>query len=265
MSLSILEDGFLSVFKNFVDWWRFYLEIVNALGIDREMDEFATQIAFSYVGGVNPPIILLNSLIIGRETIVFGAGPNLVKHISILDSKHVIDEHVLVAADGATKALVEVGVVPHIIVTDLDGDLESIKYSHHHGSILAIHVHGDNIPVFIEFLNEVRRCLNNVIVTTQVKPAYPILNFGGFTDGDRAYLLTLFFKPSKIILAGMDFGNVVGRYSKPWLVRDEAASPRKRIKLNIAYKIVGYISCQTSVPTYTLSDIRPGCVRKAEL
>ena len=54
----------------------------------------------------------------------------------------------------------------------------------------------------------------NKIGTTQTDKFGKLENFGGFTDGDRCVFLAETFKPKKIILFGMDFGNKIGKYSK---------------------------------------------------
>jgi uncharacterized Rossmann fold enzyme len=254
--------GFVSVLKSFADWWSIYLEIVDRLGIDRGFDELATDIAYELVHHIEPSIDVYRSMIMGRNVIVLGAGPNLENHIELLERYGDLKQAILIAADGVTKALVDVGVIPHIISSDLDGDLEAIFYAVSKGSKIFIHVHGDNIAQFISFIEELKKFSKNFVVTTQVEPRYPILNFGGFTDGDRAYAIAIAFRPSKVLLAGMDFGTVVGRYSKPWLKSAEKASMRKQIKLLLALKIVSILACISSIPTYTLSEIAPTCVKR---
>jgi len=49
--------------------------------------------------------------------------------------------------------------------------------------------------------------------STQVDSIGNVRNFGGFTDGDRAVSLALSLGASRVALAGMDFGGVVGSYS----------------------------------------------------
>jgi len=62
--------------------------------------------------------------------------------------------------------------------------------------------------------------------------------FGGFTDGDRAAIISATFGASSVILAGMDFGEYVGRYSKPFLVQEVKADSRKAIKLKWGKRIL---------------------------
>jgi uncharacterized Rossmann fold enzyme len=46
------------------------------------------------------------------------------------------------------------------------------------------------------------------------------------------------YKPERIILAGMDFGSLVGQWSKPRYDNHFAASRRKKIKLEIAEELI---------------------------
>ena len=60
-------------------------------------------------------------------------------------------------------------------------------------------------------------------------------NFGGFTDGDRAVFLAVQLGAKKLILAGMDFGKVVSKYSRPEIDSEVGpAGPIKELKLEYA-------------------------------
>ena len=109
--------------------------------------------------------------------------------------------------------MIENKIMPDIVVTDLDGNIEYLKKASEFNSIMIVHSHGDNInrlPYAILF----KYCLG----TTEDKPFGKIKNFGGFTDGDRCVFLANHFGASKIILIGMDFGIHIGKYSKVWNV-----------------------------------------------
>ena len=78
-----------------------------------------------------------------------------------------------------------------------------------------------------------------MIGTTQVKSKIPIINHGGFTDGDRAlFLISNFLKEHhNVYLFGYDFGVIIGKYSKPHLMSDQKAKSIKRRKLNIGAEL----------------------------
>jgi len=116
-------------------------------------------------------------------------------------------------ADGATRAIIENGLKPDIVVTDLDGDIKSLKKVGRTNTLMVVHAHGDNTDK-IHLVKNFKNCVG----TTQTKPAGRIHNFGGFTDGDRCVFLANHFKAKKIILLGMDFGTRIGKYSKTTIV-----------------------------------------------
>ena len=63
-------------------------------------------------------------MIKGKTIFIIGAGPSLSKSLKhIKKSKNITK----IVADGAVRALLEKNIRPDILVTDLDGDIESIK------------------------------------------------------------------------------------------------------------------------------------------
>jgi len=133
-----------------------------------------------------------------EETVtVCGHGPNLEKD---LEENELIGT--IISADGATAVLFERGIIPHLITTDLDGDIESQVICNELGAVAIIHAHGDNI----ERLGEGVPMFNGLITpTTQCEPIGRVYNFGGFTDGDRAVMLGRHFMARRIKLLGFDF------------------------------------------------------------
>lgn len=174
-----------------------------------------------------------------NQCIVFGAGPSIKKHLAFLKSNVNLEDYTLIAADGATKALVEESIIPDIIVTDLDGDMDSIAESNKLGSILYVHAHGDNLDKLKEFIDR----LDKVVPTCQCKSFGKLENFGGFTDGDRAVHIAVYsLGAKKIILAGMDFGTIITNYSRPEIgVEFKEADAFKKKKLCYAEKLIDSI------------------------
>ena len=127
---------------------------------------------------------------------------------------------VLVSAGGATTALVERGICPDVMVTDLDGIVEDQVRCSRRGAVAVVHAHGDNIEALER---HVPRLEGVVLGTTQVEPFGKLRNVGGFTDGDRAVMLADALGASGIVLAGFRFDRP-GRYS---FHRDPAVKVRK--------------------------------------
>ncbi|MDL2246647.1 DUF115 domain-containing protein, partial [Methanobrevibacter sp. OttesenSCG-928-K11] len=135
-------------------------------------------------------------------------------------------------------ALLEENIIPDIIATDLDGKMEDLLKSNEKGSLMVIHAHGNNSDEIIKYTKQ----FNNILGTTQSKPFGNLYNFGGFTDGDRAIFLSVALNAQKIILAGMDFGKIVTKYSRPNLSNDtEIADDIKQKKLDYAEKLTNWI------------------------
>ena len=160
-------------------------------------------------------------------------------------------EYVLVAADGATTALIEERLSPDIIATDLDGNLDDILIANLRGANIVIHAHGDNI----DKIASLTPFFTSVLGTTQAQPVGNLYNFGGFTDGDRALFLAVALGAEEIILAGMDFGDVVTKYSRPNLESDlSKADDFKKKKLMYAEKFTQWIKDNESVKMINLLD-----------
>ena len=126
-------------------------------------------------------------------------------------------------------------ITPDIINTDLDGRLSDLILSNKRGTIVIIHAHGDNL----EAINQHFSSFPGVVMgTTQNRPLSHVQNYGGFTDGDRCIFLATKMEAAKIFLFGFDFGNIIGKYSKPNLRGDELANESKLRKLQWAQKLI---------------------------
>jgi len=167
-----------------------------------------------------------------KNVFIFGASPTLeddVKELKeILAGKHNVS---VISANGATEALINSGMYPDIVVTDLDGSFKAIFKAALNGAVVVLHAHGDNILALRKYLDKL---LPYSTFTTQLEPEGCLENFGGFTDGDRAVFLALKYGASRIFLVAMDFGEIVGKYSKPWLKSNVKVWEFKKKKFKIA-------------------------------
>ncbi len=228
-------------------WSVFYNKIMDDFRFNKKNDLKSALLLSDIISRLNNDISLnyIEKLIKGKNVYVFGAGPSLKKHIkNIKVVKNIIDDDknsnfVIISADGATKALLEENIIPEIIVSDLDGDLTSIFESNNQGSIVVVHAHGDNI----ENIKKYSPKLKNIVGSTQVPKKIPkLINYGGFTDGDRCCFLAEYFGAEKIILGGMDFGKYTTKYSRPYLKNDvEKADDVKVKKLKYAKLLIDWL------------------------
>lgn len=229
-------------------WNGRYLGIVREFGYSRQLDYEAGIILDSVLGRTVPDHVLAR-LISGKTVFVAGAGDSLGTAISVLKR---FRGTVTIAADSAAKPMVECGIVPDIVVTDLDGDVDSLRRCSKGGSILVVHAHGDNIPR-LHLATGFGRCLG----TTQSKPYGAVRNFGGFTDGDRSVFLASHFGAGRIVLLGMDYDGRVGRYSGT----EKADRKTKLKKLDKSRELLGWLSERTSSGLFTTSSPIPGFQR----
>ena len=234
-------------------WEKYYKEILDDFGFSRENDEASAKLLDEILS--TEGCLTLDELgeIVGfsNKFIVFGAGPSLKEHIQMLKEDYDLRDYVLVAADGATTALVEERLSPDIIATDLDGNLDDILIANLRGANMAIHAHGDNI----DKIASLTPFFTSVLGTTQAQPVGNLYNFGGFTDGDRALFLAVALGAEEITLAGMDFGDIVTKYSRPNLESDLGkADDFKKKKLVYAEKFTQWICDNESVNMINLLD-----------
>jgi len=221
-------------------WEKRYFSILKELNYSEKKDKESALILDSILKKTDT-IKKIRKLIEGKTIFVIGSGPSL--SIAIPKLKK-LEKSIKIAADSSLKPLVDNGIIPDIIVTDLDGNEDTIKKISKTKSIFVIHAHGDNI----EKLQMVKK-MKNCIGTTQTNPFNKVQNFGGFTDGDRGVFLASYFNAKKIILFGMDFGNQIGKFSNT----KKSDRETKLKKLEIGRDLLIWLSTITKSELFTTS------------
>jgi len=221
-------------------WGERYLLILKELGYSQKKDRESAIILDSILKKTNTTEKILK-LIEGKTVFVIGSGPSLSNAIPKLKK---LKKSIKIAADSSLKPLVDNGIIPDIVVTDLDGDENTIKKIAKTKSIFIIHAHGDNIEK-LELVKKIRNCIG----TTQSNPFNKIQNFGGFTDGDRGVFLANYFGAKKIILFGMDFGDRIGKFSNT----KNSDRKMKLKKLEIGENLLIWLSTITKSELFTTS------------
>ena len=221
-------------------WKKRYFSILKELNYSEKKDKESALILDSILKKTDT-IKKIKKLIEGKTIFVIGSGPSLSSAIPKLKK---LEKSIKIAADSSLKPLVDNGIIPDIIVTDLDGNEDTIKKISKTKSIFVIHAHGDNI----EKLQMVKK-MKNCIGTTQTNPFNKIQNFGGFTDGDRGVFLASYFDAKKIILFGMDFGNQIGKFSNT----KKSDREIKLKKLKIGKNLLIWLSTITKSELFTTS------------
>ena len=221
-------------------WKRRYQSILKELSYSEKKDKESAVILDSILKK-NNNYQKITKLIQGKTVFVIGSGPSLSFAIPKLKK---FKKSIKIAADSSLKPLLENGIVPDIIVTDLDGDEDAIKKLSKKKSIFVIHAHGDNIKK-LQMVKEIKNCIG----TTQTTPFNKIQNFGGFTDGDRGVFLASHFEAKKIILFGMDFGKQIGKFSNT----KKSDRDTKLKKLKIGEELLIWLSTITKSELFTTS------------
>jgi len=206
---------------NLKEWRPFYLEIVREFGFDRAQDERSAQLLSHLLAnktGYNSTLAKLSRLVKGCDVLVCGKAPILIRDIK---SGKIEGQETIIAADGATSVLLSQGVIPHIVVSDLDGNISDLKRANAMCAIMVVHAHGDNMNAIETYVPS----LSAVLGTAQTQPEPLLLNVGGFTDGDRAVFLAKEYGARTISAIGFDFSDI-------------SVTPRKMQKLQWAKRLL---------------------------
>ena len=201
----------------FATWEPIYRQLLQDFGFSSARDEEGAQLLAELLQGRRNCLFMAEEKVRGRVAVIFGNAPSLGRELDMLpemDATHI-------AADGATAVLLRKGIVPDIVVSDLDGPFPALLQACQEGAIIAVHAHGDNLDALARYVPQ----LENVIGTCQCRPPAGLFNFGGFTDGDRSVFLAKELGASSIELAGFDF-------------EDQSVTPRKRKKLAWAKRLI---------------------------
>ena len=179
------------------DWDSVYSEILEDMGYDRTSDENSAKVLKTLM--LNADLITEDEVTVRDTVSIFGAADSLLSDIEKRKP-----EGTLISAGSATSAVMSAGIIPDIVVTDLDGEIEPQIEASRKGAVTLIHAHGDNTDLVMRYAKEFT---GKVILTTQSKPDFVLYNFGGFTDGDRAVCFARHMGAKKIFLYGFDFEN----------------------------------------------------------
>lgn len=186
------------------EWFSIYSFIKSRVsGLNFHMDQYATDILSDLLrnrSGVVKFHDLIHLFKGFSEAYVIGCSENVYDEVE--KQVRLLENGFIIAADGATSVLLDYGIVPNIVTSDLDGDIRDLLYASSEGSIVVIHAHGDNIDKLREYTHLFQ---NYVMGSTQVEPRPYVYNFGGFTDGDRAVHLAYYIGVHRVKLIGFDF------------------------------------------------------------
>jgi 2-amino-4-hydroxy-6-hydroxymethyldihydropteridine diphosphokinase len=187
-------------------WKPTYMEILSDFHFDPEKDIRAAMVLSKLVETRRIPNYRTIVDKLGEHVSICGASPSLEKEIGNL-----FGDETIISAGSATSRLMRKGIMPDVVVTDLDGEVEYQVEASSNGALLFVHAHGDNIPALREI---VPKLTGPLIPTVQCQPFGTVYNFGGFTDGDRCYTMARHFGIEDIRFIGWDTGNVFNETGK---------------------------------------------------
>ena len=172
----------------------------------------------------------------GRTAVVVGLAPGAgAPPLWQLDG--VEEPPALLAADGAAERCLSAGLVPDVLVTDLDGPVASEVTANARGALAVVHAHGDNLPALDRWVPEFR---GELAGSWAGPPEEALIDVGGFTDGDRAAYLAEHLGSRRILLWGFDLDR-----PDPELAKDVE---RKRAKLRWAESLLTELARASSTP-----------------
>lgn len=205
----------------FATWEPVYEAILGDFGFDRTADEHARDV----LAMMTEPFRLQSLPSMADASVaIAGGAPSLRSDLATADRADV-----LIAASTAGDVLLETGLMPDLIVTDLDKTPATAVHASRAGIPVAIHAHGDNVPALRKWVPEFEPTA--ILPTTQAEPRDPVRNFGGFTDGDRGAFLADHLGAGTLTFPGWDFD-------------DPAVEPEKRRKLRWAERLLYWLECR---------------------
>jgi len=220
---------------NYETWEPVYERILSDFGYSRAADERARDVLARLVDPVDESRF---APLTDATVAVAGAGPSLDDETDAAAAADVV-----VAASAAARTLRAAGVGVDLMVTDLDKTPETARDLTHEGVPVAVHAHGDNVPAVERWVPRLDG--DHVVPTTQAAPRGPVVNYGGFTDGDRAAFLADAAGAGTLRFPGWNFD-------------DPTVSAAKRRKLAWAERLLAWLERRRGERFAVLNGRREG-------
>ena len=188
------------------EWQPAYRAILDDFGYSTAGDERARDVLAGLLADERP--LGPADIELSGTVAVCGAAPSLDDELDVARGADSV-----VAASTAADVLRAAGVAVDCMVTDLDKNPETVHELTAAGTPVAVHAHGDNVPALEAHVPRIGA--SAVLPTTQAEPRDPVVNPGGFTDGDRAAFLADARGAVELVFAGWAFDDpTVGAASR---------------------------------------------------
>ena len=219
---------------NWMNYW--YPKICDAVGIDQTTDYDAMKWALNETLKPSVNIESTKKQYSHDNAIIFAPSHPIIPNFLLTQPNTLI-----IASEAVTGLLLKKGIVPHFITSDLDSNFSDLILAGSKGSILAIHVHGDNKDKIKGFFSNPETKNISFFFTTQTVPINDFVNILGFTDGDRAAFLGYFLGVNRIYLSGFELDSEpVNKMIEPSFFKEWYS--KKKIKLEIAKVLLCWLS-----------------------
>ncbi|MGC9148290.1 MAG: 6-hydroxymethylpterin diphosphokinase MptE-like protein [Sulfolobales archaeon] len=222
-----------------------YVRILTDLGYDveKEFDASSAACLMAKTIDLDEPTRIIESIknsVRGDSAVILGAGPSI-ENMSI---KELCKHKVILCANGVCSLLNDLLCKSKICiyVGDLDGGVNALRNILDLGGYAFIHFHGDNYMDLVTKLSLIIRDFREKVVFTvqSLPPCSRIIAIPGFTDGDRAIILTKILEIDQYDTIGMDLDDMfTSKYSKPWYREKTLITNIKRRKLEWGKRIIG--------------------------
>ena len=204
----------------FSTWEPVYELVLADLDYDRAADERARDRLAAWARPFDPGRLDFT----GATVAVVAPGPSLGETLPEAG-----DADRVVAVSRAADRLLAAGVRPDLVVTDLDGTPAVAATLSWAGTPVAVHAHGDNVAALDRWLPAFDP--RHVLATTQAAPVGPVVDHGGFTDGDRAAFLADAFGAGTLRYVG-------------WDLDDPTVTGEKAAKLSWARRLLRWLAAR---------------------
>lgn len=220
---------------DFDTWEPVYTAILADMGYDRAGDERARDRLAGIVDG-RPTASAHPDAVSAMTVAVAAPGPSLETSIDAIRAADAV-----FAAGTAADRLLERGLEPDWIVTDLDGHPDRVQAFTSGNATVAVHAHGDNLDLVERVVPD---CVfESLLPTTQAAPAGPVRNCGGYTDGDRAAFLADELGARRLTFPG-------------WDLDDADVDAEKRAKLRWAARLLAWLEARRDERFDVLDGVR---------
>ncbi len=206
---------------DFGTWEPIYQEILEDFGFNRDEDENSVRILKAVTMSLDLQSGDDAAELLSDKVTVVGNSPGLED-----DIRDIGVQGTVLCSGSAVGRLMSTGIEPDMVFTDLDGDIEPQIEASSKGKYTFIHAHGDNAELITRYAGLFK---GPIVLTTQSTPEYTVFNYGGFTDGDRAYCFARHYGVRDIRLIGFDYDHPMPKEGSDPAVKSKKLKWAKRI------------------------------------